>query len=269
MSQVAKRLFLFRGLLWTLVVRELKARYRGSLLGYFWSLVNPLLLLAVYTFVFNYIFRPRIEGADPYALFLMTGLFPWVWASTSLLEGTVSLTANAGLIRKAVFPAEILPMVNVLANLVHFLFALPILAGALLVGRWMGYQVGGWTAILFPLVVALEVPLLAGISIGLAALNVHFKDVKDIVTNLLTLLFFLTPIIYVLSSIPAEFKALRWVIAWANPFTPFTLGYQALLFHGSLPDPFVWLHMLVWAGGAWIVGSWLFARLGENLAEAV
>ena len=96
MSQVAKRLFGFRGLLLTLVVRELKARYRGSLLGYFWSLINPLLLLAVYTFVFNYIFRPRMEGADPYALFLMTGLFPWIWVSASLLEGTVSLTGNAG-----------------------------------------------------------------------------------------------------------------------------------------------------------------------------
>ncbi len=269
MSQVAKRLFVFRGLLWTLVVRELKARYRGSLLGYLWSLVNPLLLLAVYTFVFNYIFRPRMEGADPYALFLMTGLFPWVWASTSLLEGTVSLTANAGLIRKAVFPAEVLPVVTVLSNLVHFLFALPILAGALLVGRFMGYPVGGWTAFLFPLVVLIQVPLLAGLSIGLAALNVHFKDVKDIVTNLLTLLFFLTPIIYVLSNIPVEFKALRWVIAWANPFTPFTLGYQALLFHGSWPEPFVWLHMVIWASVAWIVGGWLFSRLGENLAEAV
>ena len=259
----------FRGLLWTLVVRELKARYRGSLLGYFWSLVNPLLLLAVYTFVFNYIFRPRMEGADPYALFLMTGLFPWVWASTSLLEGTVSLTANSGLIRKAVFPAEILPLVSVFSNLVHFLFALPILAGALLVGRFMGYAVGGWSALLLPLVVVLEIPLLAGISIGLAALNVHFKDVKDIVTNLLTLLFFLTPIIYVLTNIPEDFRALRWVIAWANPFTPFTLAFQALLFQGALPDPFVWLHMLIWALVAWGVGVWLFARLGENLAEAV
>lgn len=269
MSRVAKRLFRFRGLLWTLVVRELKARYRGSLLGYFWSLVNPLLLLAVYTFVFNYIFRPRIEGADPYALFLMTGLFPWVWASSSLLEGTVSLTANAGLIRKAVFPAEVLPMVSVLSNLVHFLFALPILVGALLVGRFMGYPVGGWSALLFPVVVVIQVPLLAGIGVGLAALNVHFKDVKDIVTNLLTLMFFLTPIIYVLDSIPAEFKLLRWVIAWANPFTPFTLGYQDLLFHGTLPDAETWLHMLIWAAVAWFVGSWLFSRLGENLAEAV
>jgi len=270
MSQVAKRLFGFRGLLLTLVVRELKARYRGSLLGYFWSLINPLLLLAVYTFVFNYIFRPRMEGADPYALFLMTGLFPWIWVSASLLEGTVSLTGNAGLIRKAVFPAEVLPMVTVLSNLVHFLFALPILAGALIVGRlMMGYPVGGWTAVLLPLVVLVQLPLLAGMSLGLAALNVHFKDVKDIVSNLLTLMFFLTPIIYVLTSIPVEFGALRWVIAWANPFTPFTMGYQALLFHGVVPSPMLWLHMLAWTVVAWVTGSWLFGRLGENLAEAV
>jgi ABC-type polysaccharide/polyol phosphate export permease len=118
-------------------------------------------------------------------------------------------------------------------------------------------------------VVFVQIPLLAGISVGLAALNVHFKDVKDIVTNLLTLLFFLTPIIYVLTSIPAEFKALRWVIAWANPFTPFTMGYQAVLFHGTLPNPMLWLHMLAWSAICWLVGSWLFARLGENLAEAV
>ena len=195
MAKVASSLRNFRGLLWTLVVRELKARYRGSLLGYLWSLVNPLLLLAVYTFVFNYIFKPRMEGADPYALFLMTGLFPWIWASTSLLEGTVSLSANAGLIRKAVFPAEVLPVVAVLSNLVHFLFALPVLAGALVIGRLMGYAVGGWEAVFFPVIVMLQVPLLAGMSLGLAALNVHFKDVKDIVNNLLTLLFFLTPII--------------------------------------------------------------------------
>lgn len=269
MSQVANRLFAFRGLLSTLVVRELKARYRGSLLGYLWSLVNPLLLLAVYTFVFNYIFRPRMEGADPYALFLMTGLFPWIWTSTSLLEGTVSLTANAGLIRKAVFPAEVLPLISVFSNLVHFLFAVPILAAALIIGRFMGYEVGGGSAVLFPLVVLAQIPLLAGISVGLAALNVHFKDVKDIVTNLLTLLFFLTPIIYVLTSIPSEFRVLRWVIAWANPFTPFTLAYQAVLFHGVLPDPMLWLHMLAWSALCWWVGSGLFARLGENLAEAV
>jgi hypothetical protein len=150
----------FRGLLATLVGRELKARYRGSVLGYFWSLVNPLLLLAVYTFVFSFVFRPRIGGTEPYALFLMTGLFPWIWVSGSLLEGTQSLTANAGLIRKAVFPAQVLPLVPVVSNLVHFLLAVPILAGALVVGRMMGFEVGGWSALLLPAIIALELPVI-------------------------------------------------------------------------------------------------------------
>lgn len=267
MRQILKRLISFRGLLWTLVVRELKARYRGSLLGYFWSLVNPLLLLGVYTFVFNTVFKPRMEGAEPYALFLMTGLFPWIWVSTSLLEGTVSLTANAGLIRKAVFPSEILPLVAVFSNLVHFLFAVPILAGALLVGRLMGHAVGGWSAGLFPAVVVLLLPLIGGMTLGLAVLNVHFKDVRDIVANMLTLLFFLTPIIYTLELI--DIPLLHFVITWLNPFTPFARGFQEVLFSGVVPSPTSWLHMVAWAVAAWWLGASLFDRLSDNLAEAV
>ena len=190
MTKVADSLFRFRGLLATLVSRELKARYRGSVLGFFWSLVTPLLLLGVYTFVFSVVFKPRFEGTNPYVLFLMTGLFPWTWVATSLMEGTQSLTANAGLIRKAVFPAEVLPMASVFSNLVHLLFAVPILVAGLIVGRVLGFPIGGWEVVLFPVVVVLQLPALGGLSLGLAALNVHFKDVKDIVANLLALLFY-------------------------------------------------------------------------------
>src|ERR1043166_1907256 len=98
-------------------------RSRGSVLGFLWSLTNPLLLLAVYTFVFSVVFKARATRVDPYALFVVCGLFPWIWLSTSTLEGSMSLIANSGLIRKAVFPAELLPMVTVLSNLVHLLFA--------------------------------------------------------------------------------------------------------------------------------------------------
>ena len=104
---IASRVLRHRGLLAALTLRELKARYRGSILGFFWSLVQPLLLLAVYTFVFSVVFQPRSAGADPYALFLVCGLFPWIWLSTALVEGTTSLVASAGLIRRAVFPAEL------------------------------------------------------------------------------------------------------------------------------------------------------------------
>ena len=267
MLRTARQILRFRGLLATLVGRELKARYRGSVLGFLWSLVNPTLLLAVYTFVFNVVFKPQhAQGADPYALFLVTGLFPWIWLSGSLLEGAMSLLNNAGLIRKAVFPAALLPIVPVLSNLVHFVLALPVLGVALVVGRLMGYPVGGWTALLLPAIVALELPLVAGLALGLAALNVHFKDVKDILTNLLTLLFFLTPVIYPLAWVTLE--PLWWLVR-LNPFTPFTLAFQQTLFYRVVPDPTLWVQMALAGAIAWAAGAWLFERLSETLVEAV
>lgn len=267
MVESAVRIFRFRGLLATLTTRELKARYRGSVLGFLWSLVNPLLLLTVYGVVFGFILTPvRGGGVEPYFVFLVTGLFPWVWFSTSLLEGGSSLLANGGLIRKAVFPAELLPAVAVAANLVHLLLALPIAVAAVAGGRWFGYAVGGWGALALPAVILLQLPLVAGLALGLAALTAHFKDVRDILANFLTLLFFATPIIYPLEAVPLEW--IRTVIR-ANPLTPYTLAYQATLFQGRLPDGELWLQMALVSAVGWGAGAWLFSRLRETVVEAV
>ena len=261
------RLWRFRGLLATLTERELKARYRGSLLGFLWSHANPLLLLAVYSVVFGLIFRPRTEGAEPYAVFLLCGLFPWIWLSTALLDGTVSLSANAGLLRKAVFPAEVLPLVSTLASLAHFLLALPILLLALAVSRWLGYEVGGWSVLLLPFAIAVQLPFAAGVALALAALNVHFKDVRDLLQNLLTLLFFVTPILYPLAAV-ASYRALSALLA-VNPVTPFIRLYQELLFFGRPPGAELWLQAAGVALIAWGAGTWLFDRLAQTLVEAV
>jgi lipopolysaccharide transport system permease protein len=266
MLRVARQIFHFSSLLGTLTSRDLKARYRGSVLGFLWSLANPLLLLAVYTFVFSVIFQPRTEGANPYALFMVSGLFPWVWLSTSLLEGTMSLIANSGLLRKAVFPAELLPMVSVLSNLVHLLLAIPIVAAALLTGRVLHYPVGGFASFLMLAVILLELPMVAGLALGLAALNVHFKDVRDLLANLLTLLFFLTPVIYPIETL-RRYPGIYWVVR-LNPFTPFTLAYQETLFRGHVPSPYLWVQMAIVSLVAWLVGAWLFDRLRETLVEA-
>src|SRR5512132_4275028 len=123
----------YRGLIQSLVARELKARYRGSVLGFFWSFFNPLLLLLVYTFVFAYVMPPPQLGEIPnYALFLFCGLLPWTWFQTSLVESSGILISGGNLIKKVMFPAEILPIVTVLANLVHFLLGLPILVAFLI-----------------------------------------------------------------------------------------------------------------------------------------
>jgi lipopolysaccharide transport system permease protein len=265
MFRVARQIVRFRGLLATLTARELKARYRGSVLGFLWSLANPLLLLAVYSFVFSVIFKPRIAGLDPYALFVVCGLFPWIWLSTSTLEGSMSLIANSGLIRKAVFPAELLPMVAVLSNLVHLVLAVPILGVALVTGRLLNYPVGGPAAALMPLVILLELPLVSGLAIGASALTAHFKDVRDVLANVFTLMFFVTPILYSLDSLAG--RPVFWWLVRLNPFTPFTLAYQQTLFSGQCPSPWLWWQMAIVSLVGWALGATIFERLRETLVE--
>jgi ABC-type polysaccharide/polyol phosphate export permease len=267
MLDTAAQIARFRGLLATLTARELKARYRGSALGFLWSLINPLLLLAVYSAVFGWILQPvRGGGVEPYALFLVSGLFPWIWFSSSLLEGSASLVTHAGLIRKALFPAELLPTVAVAANLVHFLLALPVALAALAIGRALGYPVAGWGTLALPAVVLVQLPLAAGLALGLAALTAHFKDMRDILANLLTLLFFATPILYPLEAVPVAWMR---ALVRANPLTPYTLAYQDVLFRGTLPEASLWLQMAAVSLVGWAAGAWFFGRLRETVVEAV
>ena len=132
MIQQVRTLFRYRLLIESLVSRELKARYRGSVLGFFWSFVNPLLMLLVYVMVFTVILPGRhLPAMEPYALFLFCGILPWSWLSASLLESSGVVIAGGNLIKKVLFPAEILPVVTVLTNLVQFLLGLPVLFGFL------------------------------------------------------------------------------------------------------------------------------------------
>ncbi len=267
MLTTARRIWRHRSLLGTLTSRDLKARYRGSVLGYFWSLVNPVVLLAVYTFVFSTLFDPRDPNVHPYALFLVTGLFPWIWLQSSWLEGSESLLANSGLIKKAAFPAELLPIVPVLSNLIHFALAWPVMALAFAIFGIFGEPAGGLTALILPLVVLVQMPMVAGLALGFAVLNAHFKDVRDLLANLLTLLFFLSPILYTLDRLEG-YPLVQAVVA-LNPVTPYVTSYQEAVFFGHFPSPFLWLQMAFWSAVIWGIGTWVFDRLGETLVEAV
>lgn len=266
MIGLATQLARHRDLLGTLTRRELTARYRGSLLGFLWSFVQPLLLLAVYSLVFGQIFAPRVAGAEPYPLFLVCGLFPWIWFSTALAEGTLSLVSNSGLIRRSVFPLELLPMVPVLSNLVQLLLALPVVAAGVFLARIQGHEVGGWGALAVPLVVLLQLPLVSGLALALSALHAHFKDVRDLLTSVLTLLFFLTPVLYPIEGVAQPW--LRWAVR-LSPATPFTLAWQRTLFEGRFPEPLLWLQMAAVALVGFALGAFVFARLRETVVEAL
>src|SRR6187200_3599505 len=188
------RLGRYRGLIQSLVARELKARYRGSVLGFFLSFINPLLLLLIYSFVFAVVL-PGTHPAEiePYALFMFCGILPWTWFSSSLSESANVLIGHGNLIKKVLFPAEILPIVTVTANMVHFFLALPILVFFLI---WFAAPLTVAELACFPLVVAVQLIFTLGCALILSALTVHFRDIRDILSNILTLWFFATPIIY-------------------------------------------------------------------------
>ena len=266
MIELARQIVRRRALLATLTRREIVARYRGSFLGFLWSFVQPLLLFAVYSLVFGQIFAPRVGEIEPYALFLVCGLFPWIWFSTALSEGTLALVANASLIRRSVFPIELLPMVPVLSNLAQLVLALPVAVAGMGIARYFGHEVGGWGALAVPLVVALELPFVAGCALALAALHAHFKDVRDLLTSLLTLLFFLSPVLYPLEAVTTP--ALRTIVRLI-PTTPFTLAWQRCLFEGRVPEPALWLEMGAVSLVAFAVGAGVFNRLRETVVEAV
>ena len=258
-----RELFRCRGLIETLVVRELKARYRGSVLGFFWSFVNPLLLLVVYSFVFSVVLPGFRGDLEPYALFLFCGLLPWTWFSSALLESSNALIMNGNLINKVQFPAEVLPIVAVLSNMVHFFLALPVLGGFLL---FYAAPLRLAELVWFPVVILVQLILSLGLGLLLSALTVHFRDLKDLLANLLTLWFFCTPIIYPMSMLPANGRFLMNL----NPFAHLAISYQEILFYDGPFGHWKWLlALLVASVGVFAVGYMLFDRLRDSFAEEV
>ena len=260
----------YRGLIQSLVGRELKARYRGSVLGFFWSFVNPLLLLLVYTFVFTYILPTRFKNVDGkgdldnYALFLFCGLLPWTWFSSSLVEASGSLISGGNLIKKVLFPAEVLPIVSVLANMVHFFLGLLILVVFLVIYRHTPDLPG---LVWFPIAVAIQLVFTLALALILSALTVHFRDIRDLLSNLLTFWFFATPIVYpyFLESV-ARF---RWLFNF-NPFFHLATSYQEILYFPGPVGHARWLLALGAASaGLFVAAYWVFDRLRDSFAEAV
>jgi lipopolysaccharide transport system permease protein len=263
LSEIAN-LYRHRQLIAALTSRDLKARYRGSILGFFWSLANPLLLLGVYTLVFTTIFPQTV--VRPYPLFLFSGILAWTFFAAATLEATGSISSNAGLIKKVMFPAEALPLVVVLSHLVHFMLAIPILLLAILLFAAFGTFTISLTILLAPLLMLLQTIFVAGLAMTVSSAAVLFRDLRDIVANLLQLGFFVTPILYLVDNI--ESRTLRALLR-LNPMTPFVVSYQNIFFFGRLPTLADTLLMLVYACGSIALGFFVFDRLRDTLAEAI
>lgn len=253
-----------RQLIWTLVERELKARYRSSFLGFFWSFLNPLLLMLVYSTVFQYYMRFQWEEGKPYGVFLFCGLLPWMWFLSSLLEGSASVITGGALVKSVLFPTEILPLVSVLSNLVHFLLGMPIL-----LLFFLYYQIKiTWLIFIFPLIVLIQFFFTTGLAFFLAGLSVHFRDIQQILGNLMLLWFFITPIIYkftLFDSLPQILK----MTFYLNPMAHIIMGYQDILYFSVFPH---WKRLSITGIVAifvFFIGYWVFHKLRYTYAEGV
>jgi len=256
-----RTLIRYRLLIQSLVGRELKARYRGSILGFFWSFVNPLLLLVTYTLVFTVILPGRHSPEmEPYFLFFFCGILPWSWFSSSLLESSGVLIAGGNLIKKVLFPAEVLPVVTVVSNLVHFLLGLPILLAFLLIGGKLKAS-----ALFLPVPLLVQFVLTLGLALFLSALTVHFRDLQNILGHVLHLWFFSTPVLYSLSEVPDGLRA----ILRLNPMAYVLASYQQILFAGTFRPGRGLLVAALLAVLAFALGAFVFERLRDTLAEEV
>jgi lipopolysaccharide transport system permease protein len=251
----------YRLLIQSLVGRELKARYRGSVLGFFWSFVNPLLQLLTYGLVFSVILPGRRQPEiEPYLLFFFCGILPWTWFQSSLTEAASVLISGGNLIKKVLFPAEILPVVAVFANLAHFILGLPVLLACLV---W--YERLRPSALLLPLPMAVQLVLTIGLALVVSALTVHFRDIQNILAHLLHLWFFASPVLYYYGTLQGKARA----VLRLNPMSHLLVSYQQMLFEGRFDH---WGGLAATAGVAvlaFALGAWLFDRLRDTLAEEV
>lgn len=259
------QLFKYRGLIQTLVVRDLKARYRGSVLGYFWSFVNPLLLLGIYSFLFATIMKGDPNDAsrpEPYAVFMFCGILPWTWFSTSMLEASNSLIAGGNLIKKVLFPAEVLPIVSVFANMVHFFLGLPILLGFMI---WKAHLPSYPALMWFPVIVLVQLIFTVSCVLLMSALTVHFRDLRDLLSNVLTLWFFATPVLYnyKIEAVKPYLHIFRY-----NPMYHVIVAYQESLFWTEFGHYAVLLLGLI-SIVFFLMAYWVFDRLRDSFAEVV
>jgi len=261
-------LFRYRELFGSLFRRDLRAKYKGSVLGLAWSLAHPLVLMLVYLLVFSVLLKIQPADAyDHYWLFLLSGLPVWVFFATSLQSASRSLLENANLIRKVRFPRQLVPLSMVATQLVGLAVMLAIVVALSLVYVPEARD----TVWLAPPLAALAVCLVAGLGLAVASLNAIYRDVEHLVAALLLPWFFLTPVLYSLESIPgvSDHPRLVDLIHWANPLTPAIEAIRDPLFFGELPAAGDVLYLAVAAVASLALGAFVFSRVDDRVAVEV
>jgi ABC-2 type transport system permease protein len=248
--------YLFRNFL----SRDLSSRYKGSLLGVVWSLMNPLVMMGIYTVVFSIIF---VSQQADFAILLLAAYLPFFFFQSAVSLGVTTLVANAGLIKKVYFPRELLPLSMTTASFINFLVTMALLLPAAAYAR---EGANGWALLTLLPVVASFFLATAGLVMLLAALNVYFRDVEFLSGIVLTVLFYLTPVVYTLEFVNQQSHTVELWIA-RNPLTPFTEAFRTAIYYRQVPDILQIAECAVIGVGGFMIGYAVFNRLKVRLAE--
>lgn len=258
-NQYFATIYRYRWLIYELVLRNLRLRYRGSILGFTWTLANPLLFMGVYTLVFSVILK---NGMHDFPLYLLAGIVPWTWFSSGLAQGATSILDGRLYVGKTLFPSEVLVVVPVLTNGVNFALSLPFIVILALV---LHVHLG-WSLLMLPVVALVEVVLLQGLATLFATINVFYRDVNELLIYAITALMFLTPIFYAQATVANHVPQLAGFLA-LNPLVGIIGGFQNILYSGTMPDMKALGYAAIVAFVLLAVGQWLFERYRESFSE--
>ena len=272
-----KSLWNARALIWTLVKKDLKVRYKASALGFLWSFGRPLLLMLILWSVFSQIIRVPLRTPElPYALHLLGGLLPWMYLNGAVGESVYSLLQHANVIKKVALPTEVFPAATVFSHLIHFFLAMMVLFCFMIpMGVWPD-----WTFCWLPVLVIAQTLFTLALAFLVAGLHVFYRDVASITEILMTAWFYITPVIYPIYMAEEKLRATSgWVKPFAfyliNPMAGLTAAYRQTLFGSSLTPPelspslflFAWAWAFVAGSLLWLVAAPVYRKLSASFAD--
>jgi ABC-type polysaccharide/polyol phosphate export permease len=259
LARTLRGLVQYGHLLRNLVVKDLKLKYRGSVLGFVWSLANPLLMIAVYTIAFTYILRIRTPG---FVFYLMLGVLAWTFFANATSMSTGSIVDNGGLARSVWFPRAILPLAGVLFNFAQYLLTAAVFLPILM----LLYRVPPSPPMLaYPVILALQLLFTIGVALLLAVGTAFFRDVRHLVDVALAVLFWATPVVYETAQLPPRLRSLILL----SPLSPYVTAYHDVFYYRRWPSPETWIVAILYAVFTVVTGLWLMTRTEDQLTERI
>jgi lipopolysaccharide transport system permease protein len=248
----------YKDLILVLTQKEIKVRYKSTVLGYLWSVAHPLAFAIVFFIAFKAILRIPVEN---YALFLIAGLFPWQWFSNAVSASPMVLLGNASLIKKINFPRNIIPFAMIVQEMIHFLLSIPVIV----LFMFIYHQHPSWSWLYgIPALLCIQFLMTYGLALIVSSVNLFFRDLERFTAIFLMLLFYCTPIIYPETMIPDKYQHL----AYLNPVFALMVSWRNLFLKGSLEMHFL-LVSLCYSLVSVSVGYWVFRKLSRRFAEVL